>query len=125
MCFHKYGKSVIIPNTKTKPHETIFQKLGGISIRSVVALSKRENTNTDTARELITIIGIFLLFASAALEPNIIGRSGKTQGANTVSIPEKKAMSKSIIDFYCYYSLSESSHFIKKEKSYFFAASFL
>ena len=95
--FHKFGNIVMIPKAiKTQP-ENDFQNDGGTSIKIVLALSKIENKSIDILKDPIIISGIFLLLLSSALAHNTIGSSGKTQGARTVKIQDKKAITKSVI----------------------------
>jgi len=97
MFFHRFGSTVIIPRAIIIPPEKPFQKLAGISIRSVDALSKREKRMIEILSEVMITTGIFLLFPSSALAPSIIGRSGSTQGANTVRTPDRNAITKRVI----------------------------
>lgn len=79
------------------PPEKAFQKLGGTPIKTVLALSMREKSIIEILSDPMIISGILLFFPSSALAPITIGRSGKTHGAKTVSIPDKKAITKSVI----------------------------
>jgi len=87
----------MIPKPIISPPENAFQNVGGTPISTVLAFKSIENRRTDTESEAIIIYGVYLFLASSTEAPSIIGRSGRTHGANTVSTPEKNAMSSSVI----------------------------
>lgn len=78
--------------------ENVFQKDHGTPIKRVVAFSKIENKRIENERDAIIIIGVYLFFSFSKLEPKIIGSIGRTQGANTVRIHDKKATIKRNIE---------------------------
>ncbi len=66
-------------------------------IKKVVALSNIENITTDILNEIIITKGLKIVFFSHKELQSIIGKSGKTQGARTVSIQDKKETNNIII----------------------------
>jgi hypothetical protein len=53
--FHKFGKKVKTQKSIKITPENIFQTIGSISIKTVLALSKRENTKTEKESEAMII----------------------------------------------------------------------
>lgn len=71
---------------------------GGIFTKAVLAFSKRVNNTTDTPSEAVTTKAFILENPAPTDPPTITGTSGKTQGAKTVSTPDKKeTINKNII----------------------------
>ena len=95
--FQRFGKIVMIPSAMISPPEKLFQKVGETQIKIVVAFSKSEKSIIEILSDPMMIRGIFLLFPSSALAPITIGRRGSTHGASTVSTPDKKAITSSVI----------------------------
>ena len=95
--FQRFGRIVMIPRAIIIPPEKAFQKLGGTPISTVLAFKISENKIIEILRDPIITKGIFLLFPSSALAHITIGRRGRTQGAKTVSIPDRNAITRSVI----------------------------
>jgi len=77
--------------------ETNFQNNGSISIKIVLTFKINVKNTIDNAKLLVIKNGLFIHF-SCTLQPIIIGRRGKTQGAKIVKMPAKKdAKSNSIL----------------------------
>ena len=80
------GNKVMSPKKIKIAPEIVVQKLGGIEISAVVALSSNVNSTTENASDPIrTSTGRRRL--EPTLPPTIIGKIGSTQGASTVSTP--------------------------------------
>jgi len=78
--------------------EKLVQKIGGILIKSVVALSKSVDNKTEQDKELITTIALFDSPRDpASAAPMTTGKNGKIQGASTVKTPARTEMTKKII----------------------------
>jgi hypothetical protein len=101
--FHRFGKIVIIPRATNTPPENDFQNDGGTSISIVLAFNKREKRIIEILNDQIITKGIFLFSPSSALAHKTIGSRGKTQGAKTVNIPDKNAITKSVIPIFINY----------------------
>jgi len=86
------------PKTTRMIAVTPFQNSGGISMSAVEALRMIEKRYTDTANDAITMTERFLS-GDVEVVPRITGRTGSTQGASTVRIPDRKLSNKSGI--YC------------------------
>jgi hypothetical protein len=96
--FHRFGNIVIIQSKINITQDKLLQKLWGTFIKTVVALSKIENTNIENQSEAIIIYGHFLSSGFSIDPESIIGKSGKTHGAKIVKTHEKKEIiSKNII----------------------------
>ena len=94
---HIVGKSVTRPKIISRPPENTCQKLCGTAIKSVDALRRSVKRKTDVPSE-VAITSARLTLLSPDTEPPIItGKSGRVQGASTVSKPATKAMSKSVM----------------------------
>jgi hypothetical protein len=94
----KDGNVIAAPTRIITNPEKPVQKLGGILMKSVVALRSNVNTITERESEPITV--------SARLEtprdptsdaPITTGSSGNMHGARTVNTPAKTAIAKKII----------------------------
>ena len=103
ICFHRFGNNVNIQIAKTNHQESSFQKLGLMSISRVLAFKISVKNIIERANEPVINNGLCIHF-SCTLQPIIIGRSGKTQGASMVNMPAKKdASSSSIIIYLTFY----------------------
>lgn len=81
--------------------ERMLQKDCGTSIRAVVTLSKKVKTKTETESEPITTkVFLEIDFEEFPDDPMTTGKIGKMHGAKIVSIPAKKDITKSIINYF-------------------------
>ena len=94
--FHKPGNSSVAPNIMRIPPESKLQKLSGIMMNAVETLSRKVKTTIDTANEPTTIYGVALLLPETDV-PITTGKSGRMQGASTVSTPAKNEMMRNAI----------------------------
>jgi len=76
--------------------DIIHQKLSGIVINAVVALSNNVNITINIHADPIIISGLYRFCEDS--DPHIItGNTGKTHGAKTVSIPANIANNANIM----------------------------
>ena len=78
------------------PPERYFQKLDGISMKSVDTLRRTVKSTTEIARESVTTYGYHFCFSER--DPaRTTGRTGRTHGASTVKIPAKNETRRRVI----------------------------
>ncbi len=90
--FHRLGKIVMIQKKSIITHEALVSVFVSIPESTVVACTSIVKMIIDTERAAMMIYGLYLSSLDQALAPNIIGRSGRTQGARIVSIQAKNEM---------------------------------
>jgi hypothetical protein len=88
--------------------ESICQNCGGTAIKSVLTFNIHVKKSTETPKDTM-IVNAFLLCTLPPLRepPTIMGNSGSTQGANTVSTPARNEIKRSSI--YIKYTLSSAT----------------
>jgi hypothetical protein len=86
----------------------LFQKLRGISIKSVDAFKRSVKKTMLSPKEAVTISGFRGLFEPAVL-PIMTGNSGKTHGNNTVRNPAIKELIMSVLVIIFYSPFYNSS----------------
>lgn len=96
---HKPGKIKVKPRKMIIKPENQDQKLEGISINKVEALSSKVKKITEKAKVKIIVIARreILLFSPGSAAPITIGSKGKMQGAKRVNTPAKIEMIKNTI----------------------------
>ena len=82
------------PRSMSIPPERYFQKLCGISIKSVDTFRSTVNNTTEIASEKVTKYGYHFCF-SQILPARTTGRTGRTQGASIVRTPARNDTKKS------------------------------
>ena len=92
------GNNVTSPKIISRPPEIICQKLCGTFIKSVETLRRSVNKNTDAPSEAEITNARRTLLSPETEPPIMTGRSGKVQGASTVSKPATNAITKSAMD---------------------------
>jgi hypothetical protein len=85
--FQISGNRVIRPKNTTMPPEMYFQTRGSIPMKAVDTLSSSVKAIIEKAKASVMRTGFHLALPETEL-PIIIGKSGSTQGARTVSSPE-------------------------------------
>ena len=91
----------INPSIKRTLTERYFQNDEGISIKSVLTLSKTVKSTIEKARESVTTNGYHFLFSER--DPaNTTGRTGSTHGARIVRTHARKEEMRSVIKSYVF-----------------------
>ena len=85
--FQILGNKVISPKKITIPPLIYFQTIGSILIKAVETFNNKVKITIDEANARVIRSGFSLELPETEL-PMMIGKSGNTQGARTVNIPE-------------------------------------
>jgi len=95
--FHTFGNKVIIQNNINITHENNFQTIGSTQIKTVDALSSRENKIIENHNEAIIMYGLYLSSESVAHAHRITGNNGRTHGARIVNTQAKNDTINNVI----------------------------